>query len=106
MKGSQTAFPSSFILPPSSLLSAPGEVDREPREDDEEADAGGLRGEVDEVEREERGQKDVEGRNEGVAGRAVGSRLARRLAPHDQNGADHQSVEDEVGGDDVFEQLR
>src|ERR1043166_1897397 len=106
------AHAAAYPLPPSGssllpfALPPPGEVDGQTRQHDEEADAGGLRREVDEVEREQRGQEYEERGHEGVAGRAVRAGRARGLAPHDQNCADHQGVEDEVGGDDVFEQLR
>src|ERR1044072_175151 len=94
----------ALCLRPTAL--PPCEVDGQTREDKKEAEAGGLGGEVDEVEGKERSEQDVDQRDERISGRAIRARRVGRLATQDDDGADHQHVEDEVGRDDVFEQLR
>ena len=83
----------------------PDQVDRDARQDDQEADPRGLGLEVDEVEHQQDRQADVDQRRDRVADRPVGPFSIGRLDPQDDHRADHQRVEGHVDRDDVFEEL-
>ena len=87
------------------LPAGPDEVHGDARQDDEESDPRGLRGEIDQVEDEQDRQADVDQRGCRIAEGAVRPLRLGRLAAEHEHGADHQRVEGQVGRDDVFEQL-
>src|ERR1051326_8709557 len=84
---------------------APNEINGDAGQNEQITDAGRSRREISEIDDEERGQNHRDNRDDRVTPSAIRPITLRPFLSQDNNGDNKQDIKDEIGRDDVFEEL-